>query len=309
MREDLGRGEHRVAREQRRRVAAGRIDDVAERVVADVGRREPEAERERDAAEDDQLAAHVALRVLVDHELVAVHLAGVVEHRREVDVLARHRAAARVLDAGARREVLEVAVRAREVRQSTCSRAAGRRAAATARTRSRRASASPSCSSAAGSRLNTCDLALPRRDHRLVGRADVLARGRLHVDDARDPSRVRERRTPSTFVSTSIVSPTYTGAPKRMSMYSRLVRAFSDTSSTVWLNATSIDEPRRADEALEAVRARVARVLRERVRRHRELGEGGEQPLGDRLPALVAEDAARAGNPRGNCPSFCGSFG
>ena len=53
-------------------------------------------------------------------------------------------------------------------------------------------------------------------------------------------------------------------------------------------------EPGRHDEPLEAVRARIARVLRERVRGHRELGEGGEQALGDRLAALVAEDLTRA---------------
>src|SRR5262249_35119940 len=42
--------------------------------------------------------------------------------------------------------------------------------------------------------------------------------------------------------------------------------------------------------AREAVGARVAGVLRERVRGHRELGEGREEPLGQRLAALVAED-------------------
>ena len=55
--------------------------------------------------------------------------------------------------------------------------------------------------------------------------------------------RLDDARTPSTTVSTSRVSPTYTGAPKRMSMYSRFARAFSDTSSTVWLKATSIATP------------------------------------------------------------------
>jgi hypothetical protein len=49
--------------------------------------------------------------------------------------------------------------------------------------------------------------------------------------------------TLSTRVSASSVSPTHTGTPKRMSMYSRLARAFSDTSSTLWLNTTSITSP------------------------------------------------------------------
>jgi len=52
-----------------------------------------------------------------------------------------------------------------------------------------------------------------------------------------------EARTFSTFVSASRVSPTYTGAPKRMSMYSRLARAFSETSSTLWLKTTAITSP------------------------------------------------------------------
>ncbi len=49
--------------------------------------------------------------------------------------------------------------------------------------------------------------------------------------------------TPSTVVSVSIVSPTYTDAPKRISMYSRFARAFSEMSSTVWLNATAMTRP------------------------------------------------------------------
>jgi hypothetical protein len=85
--EDRRRREDRVAGEERRGVAAGLVDQVAEGVVADVGAREAQAQHEGDAAEDDQLAADVLLRVEVDHELVAVHLAGVVEDRGQVDVL------------------------------------------------------------------------------------------------------------------------------------------------------------------------------------------------------------------------------
>ena len=35
----------------------------------------------------------------------------------------------------------------------------------------------------------------------------------------------------------------YTGTPNRMSMYSRLARAFSETSSTLWLKTTAITRP------------------------------------------------------------------
>jgi hypothetical protein len=49
--------------------------------------------------------------------------------------------------------------------------------------------------------------------------------------------------TPSTTEVLSIVSPMYTGAPNRMSTYSRLARAFSEMSSTLWLNTTAITRP------------------------------------------------------------------
>ena len=55
----------RPCRRRRSARCGGRSrSDVAERVVADVGRRDAEAEVERDAAEDDQLAADVALGIL-----------------------------------------------------------------------------------------------------------------------------------------------------------------------------------------------------------------------------------------------------
>ena len=61
LREDLGRGEDGVAGLERGRVAARRVDDVAEGVVADVGAGEAEAERERRAviitAEGEKAAA------------------------------------------------------------------------------------------------------------------------------------------------------------------------------------------------------------------------------------------------------------
>src|SRR5207245_75494 len=49
--------------------------------------------------------------------------------------------------------------------------------------------------------------------------------------------------TPRTVDSASMVSPTHTGAPKRMSMYSRFARPFSETSSTLWLKTTFITRP------------------------------------------------------------------
>jgi hypothetical protein len=49
-------------------------------------------------------------------------------------------------------------------------------------------------------------------------------------------------------------------------------------------------EARRRDEPPEAVGLRVAHVLRERVRREAEVGENREEPLGQGLPAAVAED-------------------
>jgi len=49
-------------------------------------------------------------------------------------------------------------------------------------------------------------------------------------------------------------------------------------------------EPGRADEPLVAVGSRVAGILGQRIRRHRELGEGREEAFGDGFAALVAED-------------------
>src|SRR5207247_5101591 len=48
----------------------------------------------------------------------------------------------------------------------------------------------------------------------------------------------------------------------------------------------------RRDETPEAIRARVAEVLGERIGGQREIRQDGKQPLGDRLPALVAEELA-----------------
>src|SRR5262245_22576656 len=112
---DLRAGEHRVACEDRRRVPAGGVADVAQRVVAQIGGRDAEAEVERDAAEDDQLTADEAIGILRDHPLVAVHLRGVVQDAGEHDVVGRDDTAARVLDDVAGSEVLEIRVVVGEV--------------------------------------------------------------------------------------------------------------------------------------------------------------------------------------------------
>src|SRR2546426_12381829 len=65
-RADLGRGEDRVSREGGGGVPPRRVTDVGERVVADVGRRQAEAERERYAAVHDQLPTEVAVGLLID---------------------------------------------------------------------------------------------------------------------------------------------------------------------------------------------------------------------------------------------------
>ena len=103
-------------------------------------------------------------------------------------------------------------------------------------------SISPSCSSAASSSLKTCTLRCQVSTTASPGVPTFLRAVDCTWTMPRF-GRLRDGRTPSTRVSASIVSPTYTGAPKRMSMYSRLVRAFSETSSTVWLNATSMTSP------------------------------------------------------------------
>src|SRR5262245_57245850 len=110
---DLGRCEKRVAGEHGAAVAPGRVFDVAERVLADVGRSQAEEHVERDAAVDDQLTADVFRGVLIDQELVAVNLRGVVELRGERDVLGSDRATSRMLESIARSEILEVTVRRR----------------------------------------------------------------------------------------------------------------------------------------------------------------------------------------------------
>jgi len=48
----------------------------------------------------------------------------------------------------------------------------------------------------------------------------------------------------------------------------------------------------RHNQSRKAVRPCVARVLGQRIRRHRKLCEGAEQALGDRLPAFVTESLA-----------------
>src|SRR4029077_14283868 len=56
----LGGREHGVPGERRGGGRPARVAHARERIVADVGRRQPEAESERDAAVDDQLPAEIA---------------------------------------------------------------------------------------------------------------------------------------------------------------------------------------------------------------------------------------------------------
>ena len=95
---------------------AGRVDEVAESVVADIGARQSEAERKGNTAEDDQFPTHVLLQIKVDHVLVAVNLAGVVENRGHRDVLVGDGSTPRMFDSAAGFEVFEITVRTRQVR-------------------------------------------------------------------------------------------------------------------------------------------------------------------------------------------------
>src|SRR5262249_4365963 len=114
---DLGRGEYRIAGEDRGRVPASAVANVGEGVVAHVGRGDAETEVERDATPDDELPAQVALRLLADHPPVAVDVGGVVEDARQHDVVGGDNPGVSVLEHVPRAEVLEVGVGARQVRE------------------------------------------------------------------------------------------------------------------------------------------------------------------------------------------------
>src|SRR5262245_26566937 len=285
--QDLGRGEDRVARKEGCQVPPGAVGDVAERVVADVGRGEPEAEPEGDPPEDDEAPADVARRVEVDHELVAVHLARVVEDGRQVDVLVGDGAPAGVLDQRAGLEVLEVGVGAREVRERLVP-ARGFVGWEPELALDAVGGGLPGVERCGLVPLVDLDLALPGEHDRLFARADVLAGRRLHVDDPEvrlarggaDPEHLRlylDRVADVERGAEAHVDVLEVGAGVLRDVLDRLAEGHEH------------HEPGRADEALEAVGAGVARVLGERVRGHRELGEGREEALGQRLPALVPE--------------------
>src|SRR5262245_23153885 len=114
---DLGTREDGIAREDRRRVTAGGVADVAQRVVSHVRGRDAQAQVERNAAEDNELPAHEALGILRHHPLLAVHLRGVVEDAGQHDVIGRDHSSARVLDDVAGREVCEIGIGVGEVRE------------------------------------------------------------------------------------------------------------------------------------------------------------------------------------------------
>ena len=91
---NLGRGKDRVADKNRTGVAAGDVDDIADRVVGHVRAGQPQTQVEGQAAVHDQPAADIFVRVLVDQVLVGVDLRGVVEHGGEVHVGGGHGPAA-----------------------------------------------------------------------------------------------------------------------------------------------------------------------------------------------------------------------
>ena len=123
------------------------------------------------------------LGVEIDHVLVAVHLTRVVEDGGHVDVFVGDGATAGMLDARAGLEILEIAVRTRKMSQLAefgtgligwKPQLAGDliRLVLEAADLGRLVS------------LVDLDLALPGRDDGFAGVADILARGRLNVDDS-----------------------------------------------------------------------------------------------------------------------------
>lgn len=75
----LGRGEDSISNKNRSRVSAGHIADISNGVIANVRTGQAQAEIKRNPTIDDQLAANIALRILVYHILVGVDLRGVVQ--------------------------------------------------------------------------------------------------------------------------------------------------------------------------------------------------------------------------------------
>ena len=98
-----------------------------------------------------------------------------------------------------------------------------------------------------------------------------------------------------------MVSPAYTGTPKRMSMYSRLARAFSEISLTLWLttNITGRRQDRRG-----AVELAQRRFLRNGWWSSRN-GNAVTSPV-TVLPTLCRRTAPIPKSSR-NCRSSCGS--
>ena len=227
------------------------------------------------------------LGIEIDHELVAVNLAGVVEHGGQVDVLAGHGAAARVLDPRPGLEILEVAVAAREVgeRLVVGARRVGRQPERAldllgldlALVQARRVVA-----------LVDLHLALPGEHDRLVALADVLARRRLHVDDAE----VRAAGAGLDAEHARLDLDRVADVDRRAEAHVDVLEVGAGVLRDVLDGLAEGDQHDDAGGTHQpgvAVGARVAGVLRERVRGHRELGEGGEEALGDGLAALVPE--------------------
>ena len=285
--ENLRGGEDGVAREERGRVSAGCVENVAQGVVADIGSGQTEAENERQAAEDDQLAAHVLLGIPVDHLLVAVDLAGVVEDPGQLDVFVGDGAPARVFDARARFEVFEVGVRAGEVGQSGV---VGLRVVV----------GEPEAAvHVLGFDLEALDvdrivvlvdldLALPRHHHGFVIGAEVLARRGLYVDDSEVGAARRGTHAKDARFDLDRVPDVDRGAVAHVDVLEVGARVFGDVFDGL---AESRDhhEAGRADDVAVPVGPGVPRVLRQRVGCHREVREEGKESLGHGFAPLVAK--------------------
>ncbi len=134
-------------------------------------------------------------------------------------------------------------------------------------------------------------LALPGGHHRLVRGAHVLAGGALHVDDAEVRPAAGDTHAQHLGLHLDGVADVERRAEAHVDVLEVGARVLGDVLDRL-AEGDQHHQAGRAQQATEAVAARVARVLRQRVRGHRELGEGGEQALGDRLAALVAEHLA-----------------
>ena len=151
----------------------------------------------------------------------------------------------------------------------------------------RSGAASPSCSVASRVALPYLHLALEREHHL----ASLVAAGGLHVHHAEHRVARRALHPEHARLGLERVAEVDRGAEAHVDVLEVRARVLGDVLHAL-AEHDQHHEAGRHDETLEAVRLRVASVLRERVRGHREVGEEREQPFGDRLPALVPVDVA-----------------